>query len=160
MNNTMTDPSKFTEITKKIIKHAKKWIKKEAYTYVFNFEEDHHYNDFLEFLIEETDRRSSIEYYFIDQMAYTYVSNKNSVLCKLLFFSDKVLQYPCLYKSYFEETINAILNIPEFEIYHGDVKTLYDNFIELDKKRDGDSNLLIDNSLELLAKNTNINIDE
>ena len=153
----MIDSSKFTESTTKIVKHAKKWIKKEAYNYVFNFEEAHHYNDFLEYLIEETDARSSISYYFIDQMAYTYLSHKNSVLCKLLYFSDTTLRYPGLYKGYFEETVNDILGIPEFETYHNDVKTLYDNFIELCKKADTDSSV---NTIELLAKNTNINVDE
>ena len=156
MNNKAIDSSKLSEKSKEIIKHAKKWIKKEAYFYVFNFENS--YGNFLQYLINETDARSNIEYYFIDSMLNTYIDEKNSVLSELLFFTDTTLQYAALYEDYLERTVTTILNIPEFEIYHKDVKTLYDNFIELNKEyenmNDIDKSSLI--TSEILRKNTSI----
>jgi hypothetical protein len=114
------------------IENAKRRLKDEAYEYVTNIDYQVCYNDFRQYLHDETDARYSE--YMIDILFHIRQEERIDVLDDLLYFAT---QYFIL-DSHFDNTIEEILTIPQLSWCHNDAKLILrnaKNYLLLDKSK-------------------------
>lgn len=112
------------------IDQAKEEVKKYAYDYVTGGFESH-YDNFQEFLTQETDCRSGLWALIVDDMAKTKKEYEDSPLTKLIWFMAESLDYSALYEEYLKDCIEIVLSLPELKRYHDKVEKLYKKYFEL-----------------------------
>jgi hypothetical protein len=72
--------------------------------------------------------RQYLKDYFIDKLAKT--NDINEVL-ELLFFASDTTKSPLLLKSYFEETVHSLLEIPQLNKFHDAIAVIKEASYEI-----------------------------
>jgi len=110
----------------------KKWLQVSTYDYVMSKFENH-YENFEEYLQEETDARPFIINYLVCQLNELY-SLEDGIEIVISFGCQSAGN--CLTNSYFTSALKEIISLDQLKKYHPQIKQIYQVWLKLDQKAD------------------------